>query len=47
MVLVDRTRFAQIVMNFGSNAIKYNRTAGSVVFAVSTPRTNYLRVTGA
>ena len=28
MVLVDRTRFAQIVMNFGSNAIKYNRPLG-------------------
>ena len=27
MVAADRTRFAQILMNFGSNAIKYNRPA--------------------
>jgi CheY-like chemotaxis protein len=45
MVLVDRTRFAQIVMNFGSNAIKYNRTSGRVIFDVSTPRIDCLRVT--
>ena len=28
MVAADRTRFAQILMNFGSNAIKYNRPSG-------------------
>jgi PAS domain S-box-containing protein len=45
MVLVDRTRFAQILMNFGSNAVKYNQPSGKVTFAVTTPRTDYLRVT--
>jgi PAS domain S-box-containing protein len=40
----DRTRFAQILMNFGSNAIKYNRPAGSVVITVSTPRPDRVRV---
>ena len=39
MVSADRTRFAQILMNFGSNAIKYNRPSGKVTFTVSTPRT--------
>jgi PAS domain S-box-containing protein len=32
MVSTDRTRFVQILMNFGSNAIKYNKTGGHVVF---------------
>jgi PAS domain S-box-containing protein len=36
MVVADRTRFAQILMNFGSNAIKYNRPTGTVTFRVST-----------
>jgi CheY-like chemotaxis protein len=36
MVAADRTRFAQILMNLGSNAIKYNRPSGDVVFSVST-----------
>jgi signal transduction histidine kinase len=27
---VNRTRFAQISMNFASNAIKYNRPGGAV-----------------
>ena len=43
-VAADRTRFAQILMNFGSNAIKYNRPAGSVVITVSTPRPDRVRV---
>jgi signal transduction histidine kinase/CheY-like chemotaxis protein len=34
MVTADRTRFAQILMNFGSNAIKYNRAGGRVRFTV-------------
>jgi PAS domain S-box-containing protein len=34
MVIADRTRFAQILMNFGSNAIKYNRAGGRVRFIV-------------
>src|SRR5262249_37486950 len=44
MVLVDRTRFIQILMNFGSNAIKYNRPGGSVTFTVSVPETSLVRV---
>ena len=34
MVIADRTRFAQILMNLGSNAIKYNREQGHVRFTV-------------
>ena len=44
MVAADRTRFAQILMNFGSNAIKYNRPAGSVTITVSVPRPDRMRV---
>ncbi|MBX3258277.1 MAG: PAS domain S-box protein [Labilithrix sp.] len=44
MIAADRTRFAQILMNFGSNAIKYNRTNGSVFFAVSCPTPSHVRV---
>jgi PAS domain S-box-containing protein len=35
-VIADRTRFAQILINFGSNSIKYNRRGGKVRFAVSS-----------
>jgi PAS domain S-box-containing protein len=31
-VIADRTRFAQVLMNFGSNAIKYGKPKGSVGF---------------
>ncbi len=44
MVAADRTRYAQILMNLGSNAIKYNRPAGTVTFSVSTPRPGHVRV---
>jgi PAS domain S-box-containing protein len=44
LVSVDRTRFAQVVMNFGSNAIKYNRTGGRVTLHVSTPSPDRVRV---
>jgi signal transduction histidine kinase len=44
VVVADRTRYAQILMNFGSNAIKYNRPAGNVTFSVSTPRPGHVRV---
>jgi PAS domain S-box-containing protein len=44
LVAADRTRLAQIFMNFGSNAIKYNRPAGKVTFIVSTPTPGYVRV---
>ncbi len=45
MVSVDRTRFVQILMNFGSNAIKYNRPSGTVTCAVTTLRPGSVRVT--
>lgn len=45
MVAVDRTRFKQILMNFGSNAIKYNRDSGKVSFVVSLPSPDRARVT--
>ncbi len=45
MLSTDRTRFKQILINFGSNAIKYNRASGTVVFAVSLPGAERLRVT--
>jgi signal transduction histidine kinase len=43
-VSADRTRLAQILMNFGSNAIKYNRPSGEVTFSASTPDEAKLRV---
>ena len=45
MVAADRTRFVQILMNFGSNAIKYNRPGGKVTFIVSAPGPDRVRVT--
>jgi len=33
-IIADRTRFKQILMNFGSNAIKYGRSGGMVTFRV-------------
>lgn len=33
-VMADRTRLTQILMNFGSNAIKYNNSGGNVTFKV-------------
>jgi CheY-like chemotaxis protein len=45
MIAADRTRFAQILMNLGSNAIKYNRAGGAVVFKVDRPRPSHVRVT--
>ncbi|HEX7840687.1 MAG TPA: ATP-binding protein [Kofleriaceae bacterium] len=45
MVVADRTRFAQILMNFGSNAIKYNRPAGKVRFVVTATSAERVRVT--
>ncbi|MEY2932536.1 MAG: hypothetical protein RL033_3285 [Pseudomonadota bacterium] len=45
MIAADRTRFAQILMNLGSNAIKYNRLNGDVVFSVAEQHDNQLRVT--
>jgi PAS domain S-box-containing protein len=45
LVVADRTRFAQIVMNFGSNAIKYNRPGGSVALSASLEHDGMVRVT--
>jgi PAS domain S-box-containing protein len=43
-VVADRTRLAQILMNFGSNAIKYGRPHGRVAFRIA-PSQGLLRVT--
>ncbi len=43
-ILADPTRFSQILINFGSNAIKYNRPGGSVRFTVSRPSESTVRV---
>jgi PAS domain S-box-containing protein len=45
MLAADRTRFAQILMNLGSNAIKYNRPKGAVVFSVSEQGSSQIRIT--
>jgi PAS domain S-box-containing protein len=43
-VAADRTRLAQIVMNFGSNALKYNRPGGTATIRVSLPGEGRVRV---
>ena len=43
-VVADRTRLAQILMNFGSNAIKYGKPKGHVSFRVE-PGPTRLRIT--
>ena len=44
-VVADRTRLAQILMNFGSNAIKYGRPGGHASVAVSRPDADTVRIT--
>jgi PAS domain S-box-containing protein len=44
-ISADRTRFTQILVNYGSNAIKYGRQGGTVRFRVSAPRASHVRVT--
>jgi CheY-like chemotaxis protein len=44
-IAADRTRYAQILMNFGSNAIKYNRSGGTVTFVLSVPTPDTVRIT--
>jgi len=44
-VLADRTRLAQILMNFGSNAIKYGRPGGRVTFALAQRDPASVRIT--
>lgn len=43
-VIVDRTRFAQILMNFGSNAVKYNRPGGTVSFDLARTSDERVRI---
>jgi len=45
LVAADRTRFVQILTNFGSNAIKYNRPGGKVTFSASITPLGGVRVT--
>jgi PAS domain S-box-containing protein len=44
-VTADRTRLLQILMNFGSNAVKYGRPGGRVVFALELRDPSYVRIT--
>jgi signal transduction histidine kinase/ActR/RegA family two-component response regulator len=44
-VVVDRTRLAQILMNFGSNSIKYGKPGGHVRFEISRPDRTTVRIT--
>lgn len=43
-ILADRTRFTQILVNYGSNAIKYGRPEGHVRFRATAARAGYVRV---
>jgi PAS domain S-box-containing protein len=43
-VVADRTRFSQILINFGSNAIKYGKPGGRAALGVSTPADGLVRV---
>jgi PAS domain S-box-containing protein len=45
MVAADRTRFVQILMNLGSNAVKYNRPEGRVIFHVAASDADHVRIT--
>jgi CheY-like chemotaxis protein len=45
MIVADRTRFAQILTNYGTNAIKYNRAGGRVTFRIAHPAAERVRVT--
>jgi PAS domain S-box-containing protein len=44
IVVADRTRLSQILMNFGSNALKYGRSDGRAVYRVSRPATARIRI---
>ncbi len=44
LIAADRTRFTQILMNYGANAIKYNRHGGSARFLVEPQDAGTLRV---
>jgi PAS domain S-box-containing protein len=45
MILADRTRFAQILMNYGSNAIKYGRRGGRARFEAKVTLAGRVRIT--
>ena len=45
-VTADRTRLAQIAMNYGSNAIKYGKDGGIVRFTVHPARDGRIRISG-
>lgn len=44
-VSADRTRLVQILMNFGSNAVKYGRQGGRIVFTCTRTESDDLRIT--
>lgn len=44
IVIADLTRLSQILMNFGSNALKYGRPHGRAVYRVSRPSTARVRI---
>jgi signal transduction histidine kinase len=44
-ITADPARFLQILMNFGSNAIKYNRSNGSLCMSISAAHPGRVRVT--
>jgi PAS domain S-box-containing protein len=44
LVIVDKLRFKQVLLNLISNAIKYNRTAGSVTIATKLIQPQRLRI---
>jgi len=43
-ILADRTRFTQILMNYGSNAIKYGRSGGTVKFRATSSNARHVRI---
>jgi PAS domain S-box-containing protein len=43
-ISADRTRFTQILMNYGSNAIKYGRSGGTVNFRAIPSSAGHVRV---
>jgi signal transduction histidine kinase len=43
-VIVDKLRFKQVLLNLISNAIKYNRTAGSVTISTALIQPQRLRI---
>jgi PAS domain S-box-containing protein len=43
-ITADRTRVTQILMNYGSNAIKYGRRGGKVIFRATAVGTSHVRL---